>query len=198
MDKIYIFGDGSSVVQEAVEILTDCEILSEILTTNYDELKNFDFETVRDKKVFFAINYQYLNYLRSGYLYQSKVRKHNIASIVHPTALIDEGSKIGINCLISYSAHIKAKTIIHNNVFIGRASNIGVNVTINENSWVGNDSKISSDVTIGTHTVIGDKVTINSAIVGSFCELTKEGIYKETINDHTHFIEEAKNPIYFI
>jgi UDP-3-O-[3-hydroxymyristoyl] glucosamine N-acyltransferase len=198
MDKILIFGDGSSTVQEAVDILNDCKISSEILTTSHEELRGFDFEAVGSKKVFFAINHHYLNYLRSGYLYQSKIRKHNIVNVIHPSAMIADDVSLGFNCLISYSAQIKAKTKIHNNVFINKAANLGVNVTIHENSWVGIDAKITSNTTIGCHTIIGDNTIIEAHSVSSFCELTKKATYKDIIKDHVSFIEEAQNPIYFL
>lgn len=198
MEKIFIFGDETPIAQEAFNILYDCEIFGEIITDNIEDLKKYDFNRIGNKKIFFAINNQYLNYLRSSYLYQSKIRKHNIVNIIHPSAVIEKEVSIGINCLVSYSAHIKAKTKIHNNVFINKAAEIGTNVTINENSWIGIDARIASDKTIGIHTIIGDNVIIESHSIGNFCELTKKGTYTAKIEDNVSFIEEAQNPIYFI
>lgn len=81
----------------------------------------------------------------------------------HPTSIIDNGAKIGINSKIWHFTHISDKAII------GENCNIGQNVFIANNTIIGNHCKIQNNVSIYSGVKCEDYV-----FFGPSCVLTND------------------------
>ena len=124
-----------------------------------------------------------------------------MATIIHPTAVVDSGAVIGDNCIVGPFCNIGPKVVLGNNV------NLVSNVTINGKTSVGDDSvvypfavlgqsrifsrkslsigkrcKIREYVTIGDRTVMGDdcQIGVNSHI-GHNCKIGKNVVLSNLV-----------------
>ncbi len=87
----------------------------------------------------------------------------------HETAVIDEGSEIGVNTKIWHFTHVMPKSII------GKNCNIGQNVFIDNNVKIGNGVKIQNNVSV-----------YNSVIVEDDCFLGPSMVFTNVINPRAH------------
>ncbi len=78
---------------------------------------------------------------------------------IHPTAIVDEGASIGLNCKIWHWSHICRGAIIKNNTSIGQ------NVYIANEVSIGKDVKIQNNVSIYDNVIIKDKVFCGPSMV---------------------------------
>ncbi len=79
----------------------------------------------------------------------------DLASLIHPDAIIDEGAKLGKGVQIKMGAHISS------GVTIGDGTWVQAYATIRENTTVGEYSQVSAKVSVGRNCFIG-----NTAFVG--------------------------------
>ena len=77
----------------------------------------------------------------------------------HETAIIDNGSKIGVDTKIWHFSHIQSGSIIGKNCTIGQNVNIGDNVKI------GNSVKVQNNVSIYTGVICEDDVFLGPSMV---------------------------------
>ena len=77
----------------------------------------------------------------------------------HPTAVIDEGSQIGVGTKIWHFSHIMSNCIIGNNC------NIGQNVVVSPDVVIGNNVKIQNNVSIYSGVTCGDNVFLGPSCV---------------------------------
>ena len=77
----------------------------------------------------------------------------------HPTAVIDEGCKIGENTKIWHFSHIMS------NCTIGKACNIGQNVVISPEVSLGDNVKVQNNVSIYTGVICEDDVFLGPSMV---------------------------------
>lgn len=77
----------------------------------------------------------------------------------HPTAIIDEGARIGKNTKIWHFTHIMK------NCIIGENCNIGQNVFIAEGVILGNNVKVQNNVSIYTGVICEDDVFLGPSMV---------------------------------
>jgi UDP-2-acetamido-3-amino-2,3-dideoxy-glucuronate N-acetyltransferase len=80
-------------------------------------------------------------------------------SFIHPTAVIDNGAKIGHGTRIWHFCHIMPGAIIGNNCTIGQ------NVFIDNNSIIGNGVKIQNNVSIYNGVTLEDDVFVGPSAV---------------------------------
>lgn len=78
---------------------------------------------------------------------------------VHPTAIVEEGSKIGKGTKIWHFSHIMA------NCVIGENCNIGQNIVISPEVILGNNVKVQNNVSIYTGVVCEDDVFLGPSMV---------------------------------
>src|SRR3954469_7172832 len=78
---------------------------------------------------------------------------------VHPTSVIDEGSKIGKGSYIWHFSHVMS------NCVIGENCNLGQNVVISPEVVLGNNVKVQNNVSIYTGVVCEDDVFLGPSIV---------------------------------
>jgi UDP-2-acetamido-3-amino-2,3-dideoxy-glucuronate N-acetyltransferase len=100
--------------------------------------------------------------------------------IAHPTAIIDEGARIGNNTKIWHFSHIMSGAIVGENCIIGQ------NVFIANGVVVGNGVKIQNNVSLYTGVIVEDDVFLGPSMVftnvmnpRSFIERKSE--YRQTI-----------------
>lgn len=77
----------------------------------------------------------------------------------HPTAVIDEGSKIGSGTKIWHFSHIMT------NCQIGDSCNIGQNVVVSPGVILGNNVKVQNNVSIYTGVICEDDVFLGPSMV---------------------------------
>ncbi len=78
---------------------------------------------------------------------------------IHPTAVIDEGAKIGAGTKIWHFSHIMP------NCIIGEGCNIGQNVVISPEVVLGNNVKVQNNVSIYTGVTCEDDVFLGPSMV---------------------------------
>ncbi len=101
------------------------------------------------------------------------IDKHQLATIIHPSAKISKYASIGSNCLImagvvithnakiSDNVIILPNSVIHHDTEIGDFSCIGANVVIagnvkiSESCYIGSGATILQNIQIGTKTMVG-------------------------------------------
>ena len=83
----------------------------------------------------------------------------NTSHFIHPTAIVDDKSKIGSGVKIWHFSHIMKDVIIGNNTIIGQNSFIASNVKI------GNNCKIQNNVSLYDGVVCQDDVFIGPSAV---------------------------------
>lgn len=83
----------------------------------------------------------------------------NLEYYAHPTAIIDEGCKIGKGTKIWHFSHIMSDCII------GENCNIGQNVVISPKVILGNNVKVQNNVSIYTGVICEDDVFLGPSMV---------------------------------
>lgn len=81
------------------------------------------------------------------------------AWIAHPSAIIDEGAKIGYGTTIWHFTHLMPKCNV------GENCNIGQNVYIDNNTIIGNGVKIQNNVSVYDGVIIEDDVFLGPSMV---------------------------------
>ncbi|MCX7729000.1 MAG: N-acetyltransferase [Bacteroidia bacterium] len=98
----------------------------------------------------------------------------------HPTAVIDEGSKIGKGTKIWHFSHIMPDCII------GENCNIGQNVVVSPKVILGNNVKVQNNVSIYTGVICEDDVFLGPSmvftnVVNPRSAVARRDQYKQTI-----------------
>ena len=98
----------------------------------------------------------------------------------HPTAIIDDGAKIGAGTKIWHFSHIMSKAVL------GKECNVGQNVVISPEVVLGNNVKVQNNVSIYTGVTCEDDVFLGPSCV--FTNVTnprsavnRKGQYAKTI-----------------
>ncbi len=78
---------------------------------------------------------------------------------VHPTAIIDEGAKIGEGTKIWHFSHVMGKAKIGENCVLGQ------NTFVADNVKIGNNVKIQNNVSVYTGVIIEDDVFLGPSMV---------------------------------
>lgn len=114
-----------------------------------------------------------------------------IASGIHPSAIIDPTAQIG------EGARIGPLTVIGRGVRIGKGARITGQATISEDAVLGDDALLFSGVRIGARVVIGDRVILHPGVViggdgFAFVTPEKSGVEKarETLGDRGDITEQ--------
>jgi UDP-3-O-[3-hydroxymyristoyl] glucosamine N-acyltransferase len=119
-----------------------------------------------------------------------KLRKAGLSAVnlVHKTAVIQNGCKLGENVHIGVGSIVSSGANIGNNIFIGNAARIDGNVKISSNSWIGSGAAIGSQASIGSNCTIGGDVTISRGVeVGKNCEISIPNVYTSNITAGTFY-----------
>ena len=99
---------------------------------------------------------------------------------IHPTAMIDEGAKIGSKCTIWHFSHIMS------GASLGDSCNIGQNVMVAPRVIIGNNVKIQNNVSVYEGVVCEDDVFLGPSCVFTNVRnprsaISRRGKYERTI-----------------
>lgn len=78
---------------------------------------------------------------------------------IHPTAIVEEGARIGAGTKVWHHVHVRAGAII------GERCNLGKNVFVDAGALVGNGVKIQNNVSVYNGVVIEDDVFVGPSAV---------------------------------
>jgi UDP-2-acetamido-3-amino-2,3-dideoxy-glucuronate N-acetyltransferase len=95
--------------------------------------------------------------------------------IVHPSAIIDDGARIGTGTRIWHFAHLMATCKVGNNCIIGQ------NVYIDNNVVIGNGVKVQNNVSIYNGVEVEDNVFLGPSMV--FTNITNPRSFIERKNE---------------
>ena len=101
------------------------------------------------------------------------------SSLIHPTAIVDEGSRIGEGTKIWHFSHIMP------NCVIGQNCNIGQNVVISPDVVLGNNVKVQNNVSIYTGVSCDDDVFLGPSmvftnVINPRSAINRKGQYQKT------------------
>ena len=99
---------------------------------------------------------------------------------VHPTAVVDEGAKIGEGTKIWHFCHVMPKAVI------GEKCNLGQNVFIADEAIIGNNVKIQNNVSVYTGVICEDDVFLGPSmvftnVINPRSAVNRQNEYKQTI-----------------
>lgn len=102
---------------------------------------------------------------------------HNLtgATLIHPTAVVSPGARIGRNVsigalsYISHGVNIESNAIIREQCFIGHNVNISTNVILQIKSAVTGLTNIESDTYIGVNSTVVNRMPLTSINIGKNC-----------------------------
>ena len=98
----------------------------------------------------------------------------------HPTAIIDEGCKVGKGTKIWHFSHIMP------NCVIGENCNIGQNVVVSPEVILGNNVKVQNNVSIYTGVVCADDVFLGPSMVFTNVTNPRSAIVRRGQYEKTH------------
>src|SRR5689334_7259973 len=98
----------------------------------------------------------------------------------HPTAIIDEGSRIGSGTKIWHFSHVMK------DCEIGQNCNIGQNVVISPGVKLGNNVKVQNNVSIYTGVTCDDDVFLGPSMVFTNISNPRSAIVRKDKYEKTH------------
>ena len=101
-------------------------------------------------------------------------------SLIHPSAIVDDGAEIGNNTKIWHWTHISS------GAKIGRNCSLGQNVFLGNTTLVGNNVKIQNNVSIYDDVIIEDNVfcgpsVVFTNVINPRSEISRKSEYKKTL-----------------
>lgn len=82
-----------------------------------------------------------------------------MATTIHPTAIIDDGAQIGLDCRIWHWVHISS------GARIGSGCSFGQNVYVGNNVSIGNNVKVQNNVSVYDNVTLEDNVFCGPSMV---------------------------------
>lgn len=104
--------------------------------------------------------------------------------MIHPTAIVEFGAKIGSWTKVWHNAHIREGATIGKNCTIGKGVYIDKNVTIGDNCKIQNYACIYQGVTIGNNVFIGPHVCFTNDKYPKVEGWSDERITKTIVKDN--------------
>lgn len=120
-----------------------------------------------------------------------------VSSFVHPTAHVNDTSKMGEGCWIGALTNIDPNVCIGRGVTVwGGGSHLGHSSTIGDFSWVTTGACISGQVEIGDRTFVGaNAVVFPSVKIGSDCIIGAGAIITKDLPSFSVALEGRNNII---
>lgn len=109
-----------------------------------------------------------------------KANSHKSPVTIHPTAIVDEGAKIGLGSKIWHWVHICSK------VEIGESCSFGQNVYVGNDVKIGNNCRIQNNVSVYDRVILEDDVfcgpsMVFTNVVNPRAAVPRKDEYKSTI-----------------
>lgn len=116
-----------------------------------------------------------------------KLRAHgfNLATLVHPSAVIASDSNLGTGTVIAANAVVNSfaligddviintaatvdhECVVEDGVHIGPGAHLGGNVKVGKGSWIGIGAVVINDVKIGSNTIVGAGAVVTRDIAAN-------------------------------
>ena len=103
----------------------------------------------------------------------------NKSLLIHSTAIIDEGAKIGKNTKIWHWTHISSGAEIGNNCSLGQNVFIGNKVKIGNNTKIQNNVSIYDNITIEKNVFLGPSMVFTN-VYNPRSEINRKNEYRDT------------------
>jgi len=108
-----------------------------------------------------------------GFQREAMSKKFNLKwqTIIHPSAIVDSTSKIGLGCVIMAGAIIQADATVGDHVIVNTAASIDHDCTIEDFCHISPGARIAGHVKLGSQTLFGTNacvipnVTIGSNVI---------------------------------
>ncbi len=108
-------------------------------------------------------------------------------TLIHPTAIIEDGTVIGEGCIIQHNAAVSYDCRVGKGVFLSDYVTLGHDVEIGDFATCFPKSQISGGARIGDNTIIGSLSFINEKIrVGQNAIVAPGSIVFRNVKDNTH------------
>ena len=130
---------------------------------NYGQINSKNIQNLKKKKDVYFVWTLRSSKLKKGILKklnELKIKKSRFLTIIHPTAIISDVSKIGNGVTIHSLVNIGPKTIIKDHVHIFSQASVGHDTSLNEFAYLAGKSSIGANVKVGTGCFFG----INSCV----------------------------------
>jgi len=143
----------------------------EEIILNYPVLGDFSFLNDLDPNKFILALSIGDNSERATYFKKSLKSDFQVATIIHPTAIVSKNAEIDSGVFIGSGAIINAKAKIGKNTIVNTGAIIEHEVEIGNHSHIGPGSRIAGRVRIGEQTFVGigtsiiDKITIGEKVI---------------------------------
>ena len=106
-------------------------------------------------------------------------QEKNNSLLIHSTAIIDEGAKIGQNTKIWHWSHISAGAEIGSNCSLGQNVFIGNKVKIGDNTKIQNNVSIYDNITIEKNVFLGPSMVFTN-VYNPRSEISRKSEYRDT------------------
>ena len=146
-------------------------------------------------QVFAAVGFHALNFARYDLWAKFRFKGYKAATLVHPTADIEESAKVSENCLIGPFVSIGANAKVGRaTVLIGR-NDIALRGNVGPFSWMARGASIGSSASVGSHVVLGENVMVCDGIaIGDYSEIAVPGTYRHPIAHGTFLSPSFDGP----
>ena len=106
-------------------------------------------------------------------------KEHNKSLLIHSTAIVDEGAKIGENTKIWHWSHISSGAEIGCNCSLGQNVFIGNKVKIGNNTKIQNNVSIYDNITIEKNVFLGPSMVFTN-VYNPRSEISRKNEYRDT------------------
>lgn len=135
-------------------------------------------------RLFIAVDAQALNYARLELYGVARLTGLKMATLVHPTAWIAPGVKLGDNVWVGPGARIGPGCRIDSDVLLNVGVRLDEKVHVSAHGWVGPGSSLGVGVRVGLHSVIGADVQVRAGVqIGRHCTIDHGGVWTRDLVD---------------
>ncbi|MEO0411073.1 MAG: acetyltransferase [Pseudomonadota bacterium] len=121
-------------------------------------------------ELFIAIGYSKVNKTRAAVFSRFKAAGYTLASLVHPSVTLWEGTKIGENVMIFENNVVQPGVTLGDDVIIWSHNHIGHDASVGAHVFVSSEVCIAGRAAIGERSFLGINATIRDGItVGAGC-----------------------------
>lgn len=193
--KILLYGLGGhskvvkSIIEDSnhtIEAFFDDNFNTDLLNSKLKIISPYDFSYKLDFPLIISVG-------------DNKMRKiisekitHDYTKAIHPSALIDKTTKIGIGSVVMHFALIQCDSIIGKHCIINSNASVDHECVIDDFAHIGPNATLCGNVSVGEGTLVGARsIIIPNLKIGKWCVI---GAGAVVINDVPDFATVVGNP----
>lgn len=108
------------------------------------------------------------------------MRTTNITTVIHPSAIVDQGASLGAGCRVWHFAHISAGARIGSDCSFGQGVYVGNDVLIGDNVKVQNNVSVYDTVTLENDVFCGPGMVFTN-VFNPRSAVPRKGEYRRTL-----------------